>query len=138
VIAVDLGNDERDRGFHAVAARVADDDVAGGGEGRLDVLGGRGIEGGKQNLRRAPGRAAVDLHVEDVGRRRRLEAPLHRLAVAAALGSFARGQPRRLEPGVTGQETNELLADHAGRAENADFELPSTEIRCAHRPIHFR
>ncbi len=133
MVRVDFGNHERHVGEHAVVPGVADDDVAGGGKGGLDVLGGAGVERREKHLRRPPGRARVDVHPEDVGRRRGREPPLHRLAVGAPLGALARPEPGRLEPRMAREKPHELLSDHAGGAKNADLELPhATAVHCTH------
>jgi len=62
VIRVDLGDQQRHQWIHAVVAGVADDDVAGGGKGGLDVARHGGVEGGEHDLGPAAGHAGIDGH----------------------------------------------------------------------------
>ena len=52
MIGIDLGNQQRDERIHAVAAGIADHEMPRLREGRLDVLGGVGIEA--ENIRCGP------------------------------------------------------------------------------------
>ena len=60
VIGIDLRNQQRHERIHAEVARVADDDVAGRGEGAFDIAGDRRIEAGEHDLRSLAGHARVD------------------------------------------------------------------------------
>ncbi len=62
VRGVDFGNEQRHERVHAVAARVAQHDVAGRGELVLELVGGLGIERREDDLRPRPGHAAVHGH----------------------------------------------------------------------------
>ncbi len=59
VVRVDLGDEQRHDRVHPVVARVADDDVAGLGEGAFDVAGDGGVERGEDELRTVAGRRGL-------------------------------------------------------------------------------
>ena len=122
MIGVDLGNEQRHERIHPVVAGVADDEVAGGGEGLLDVAGDRRVERGKHDLRAAARRARLDgIGAERVGNRRG-EPPRRDGAVGLAFRSLAGGEPGGAKPGMAREARDELLADDAGGAEDADVE----------------
>ena len=107
VIGVHLGNQQRHQRIHPVVARVADDEVTGGGEGLLDVAGHRRVEGGKDHARTAAGDAGVHLAAGERVGNRRGESPRRDSAVRLAFGSLARRQPRGREPRMARQaDTN--------------------------------
>ena len=93
------------------------------GEGAFDLAGHRRIEAGEHQLRRAAGRGVLDHQLRDIIRQRRRQAPRGRVAIRLALGALACAEPRDLEPRVRREQRDELLADHAGRAEDPDFNL---------------
>ena len=133
MIGVDFGDEERHVALHPVVARVADDDVAGFGEGALDLAGDRRIEAGEQQLRRAARRRRVDLHPRHLVGQRRRQSPRGRLAVRLAFRSLARAEPGDLEPRMLREQCDELLPDRAGRPENPDLnrhDLSRTAVSC--------
>jgi len=75
----------------------------------------------QNNLGRACGIGGLDRHAGGALRQRRVQAPFGRIAVELAAGSVAGGDPRHLEPRVIFKQLDEPLADHAGRAQNADW-----------------
>ena len=122
VIGIDLGDEQRHIAFHAMVPGVGDDDVAGLGEGALDFRGDRGIHGGEEEARRI-----ARLRLFDASRRRRVrrssrEAPRRGVAVLLAGRTVAGAEPREVEPWMTLQELDEMLAHHAGGAEDAYFD----------------
>ena len=123
MVGVDLGNQQRDERIHAVVARVADHEVTGGGEGLLDLAGHRRVERGKHDPRAAARRARLDEHRRERVGNRRGQPPRRDGAVGLAFGSLARGEPGRAKPGMTRETRDELLADDAGGAEDADFDV---------------
>src|SRR5204862_3128208 len=75
----------------------------------------------EHELRRASRRGrlhGLPRHV--VGKRRR-QPPRAGIAVRLALGAVAGAEPRDLEPRVVREQGDELLANHAGGAEDPDF-----------------
>ena len=70
-----------------------------------------------------PGVAASTCQPRDIVRQRGGETPGARVAIRLALRSLAGAEPGDLEPRMVREQRDELLADHAGRAENADFDL---------------
>ena len=76
----------------------------------------------KTRLRAAAGRAGLDAALRDAWRDGGVEPPGRGVGVALALRALAGGQPDEREPRVTGQLIDELLADHAGRAEHPDLD----------------
>ena len=70
-------------------------------------------------------RLAGGVHNVDDGTGRRARAATvttrRRVAVRLPLGSMARAEPRDTEPRMLREKRDELLADHAGCAENAYF-----------------
>ena len=53
------------------------------------------------------------------------EMPFRGVAIALAGGALARAQPRELEQRMTVEKFDEMLAHHAGGAENAYFDSAS-------------
>src|SRR4029453_19614601 len=122
MIRVDLGDEEWNQWVHPVTAGIADDEMSGLSEGWFDVLGGVGIERREHQVRPAPGGTQIDATPADIVRHRRRQAPGCSVSVGLALGTFAGAEPRRPEPWVIGKLFDELLTDHAGRAENANVD----------------
>ena len=121
MIAVHFRNQQRNVGLHAVVARVADDGVSCLRECALDLAGDRRVETGENEPRRASRRRGVDVEIGNrVGKRRR-ETPRTGVAVLLACGALARAEPCDAEPRMVREQSNELLADHSGRAKDADF-----------------
>ena len=121
MIVVDFGHKQRDIGFHAVIARVGDDDVAGLGKSALDLRGDTGVRCGEDEARRVAGLAFIDRQIRDGFRHGAGEAPASGVAVLLPGRAIARAQPRQVEPRVILQKLDEMLADHAGGAENSYF-----------------
>ena len=122
MIRVHLGNDKRHIVGQAVRARVADDDVAGLGEGVLVAGGGVGIEGREEEQRRAPGDRRLDEEVARAVGRAPPEQP-GKVPVPPPLGPLAGGEPDQAEPRVILEPPHQVLPHHAGGPEHAD--LPS-------------
>mgnify|MGYP003576431403 CR=1 FL=1 len=123
MLGVDLWNQQRHEGIHPVCARVAQDDVAGGGELMLELIGRARVERREHHLRSPPGHRAVDGHRPAHVGHGRGQSPRRGRFVGLALGSLARGEPPHVEPGMTRQPRDELLADHPGRPQDTDFNL---------------
>ena len=77
-----------------------------------------------ENSRRGalPGLHSSTVRSATVVRRAAREVPRHGVAVPLAGGAVARAQPLQVEPGVALQELDEMLAHHAGGAEDAYFD----------------
>ena len=121
VIGIDLGNQQRHIGLHAVVARVRDDDVAGCGERPLDFGGDRCIHRGEHEARRIAGLRTLDVRSATSSGMAPSSRQRRRVAVLLAGGAIARADPRQLEPRMVLQKLDEMLADHSGRAENTYF-----------------
>ena len=119
VIGVHFGNEERHELLHSKVPRVADDEVSSGGKFPLDVTGNLRIQTGEHETRGAARSGGLDNHVVHFRRTRRGQPP-GKIPVFLAFRPFARSEPGDAEPGMVGELHDELLADHAGRAENAD------------------
>ena len=124
MVGVDLRDQQRHQRIHAVVARVADDDVAGGREGVLDFAGDRGVECREDDARAAAGRARLDANRRELVRHRRRQPPRCDIAVRPSFGSFAGGEPGRAKPRVAREAGHKLLTDDAGRAEHAHLDGP--------------
>ena len=133
MIRVDLGNHQRHIRVHPVVSRIADDEVTGGGEGAFDFAGDRRVEAGEHQLRRPARRRLLDGQSRHVFRRRGRQAPRGGVAIGLALGTMTGAEPGDLEPRVVREQRNELLADHAGRAKDADFNLSHNSFVPLHR-----
>ena len=119
MVRVDLGHDQRHRGVHAIAARVADDDVAGSGELGLQAFGDGSIERREQQLRPATRTRLAHDEVAHGVRARRGQPP-GQVAEPAACRSSAGRHPPQSEPRVALEPRDELLPDCASRAEDAN------------------
>jgi hypothetical protein len=87
------------------------------------IVGGLRVERGEDDLRAAAGHAGVDGHrPAGVGHRRR-EPPRRRVRVRLPSERSLAASQREREPRVIRESRDELLADHAGRAEDADVDL---------------
>ena len=92
------------------------------GEGALDFGGDAGIHRGEQQPRRVARLAFFDREAGDRVRRAAGEVPRHGVLILLAGGAVAGSQPLEVEPRVPLQELDEMLAHHAGGAENAYFD----------------
>ena len=70
-----------------------------------------------------PGAACSTVSFATSSGSRRRQTPRGRVAIGLALRALAGAEPRDLEPRMRREQRDELLADHAGRAEDADFNL---------------
>src|SRR5258708_5694311 len=79
--------------------------------------------GGEHQLRGASAGFRI-LHdpVGDVGGRRAVEMPLGGVAILLTGRAVARAEPGELEPGMSLQELDEMLAHHSGGAQYAHFD----------------
>ena len=122
VIGVDLRDDQRHIRLHPVVARVAEDDMPGGGQPRLDLRpptsAGRAEK--RIGLVSSSSGAAHD-QVARALRARRLAAA--RSPPRRTAGPRRASEPRhlaQLEPRVVGQQLDEPLPDRARRRQDAD------------------
>ena len=69
-----------------------------------------------------PGVHACDAHAAQLVGHLRRQTPRRRFGVRLALGALAGPQPDQVEPGCPVELPDELLADHSGRAEDADVD----------------
>ena len=120
MVGVDLRDEQRHNRVHAEVPRVADDDVAGLREGPFDVASHRRVERREDNLRPLPGHTPFDLAVRKVLGYGPRQTPRRRLTVAAPFRAFARREPGQREPWMSRELQRELLADHAGRAQDTN------------------
>ncbi len=67
------------------------------------------------------GSAGRNGHARDAFGQRGVEAPLGGFAIDFAAGTVAGGQPGDLKPWMVFEELNEALADHSGRAQDANW-----------------
>ena len=118
VIGVDFGDEEGHIALHAVIAGIRDDDVAGLGESALDFGGDGGVHGGKEQPGGVAGLAVLDGDIGD-GIGDDAEVPRHSVAVLLAGGAVAGAEPDEIEPGVSLEKLDEVLAHHAGGAEDS-------------------
>ena len=112
VVRVHLGDDQRHIVGHAVRARVADDHVAGLGEGVLVSGGGGGIE--RREAAGARGRGPAPRRA---GLARLGPAPIEqpgKVPVPPPCRPLAGGEPGQVEPRVRVEPPYELLPHHAG------------------------
>ena len=123
VIGVDLWQDQRHVGRHAEGAGVGDDGAAGGGELGFEFAGEGCIDRREDDFGRAFWLGRRNDHLGDALGQDRVQTPLGGFAVSFASGAVAGGQPNDLEPGMVFQQLDVALADHAGRAEDADGEF---------------
>ena len=118
---VDLGHDQRHVGIHAVDPRVGDDDAPRRARtpARCRPPPRRRAPRTRRARRVAGRNAAPPCRRCGWGSGRGL-APANHLAVAPAGALPRRGHGDELEPGMVGQEADELLPDRSGGAEHGD------------------
>src|ERR1035437_1621776 len=127
VLGVNLGNDQGHVGRHAVGAGVGNDGAAGLGKAGFEVAGDGGVQSGENYFGcglvsggRSQGVGGSDGHAGDASGERRVQAPPGGFSVGFAAGAVAGAQPCNFKPGMALKQLNEALADHSGRAEDAD------------------
>src|ERR1043165_1051899 len=120
VIGIDLGEEQRDVGAHAVVLRVGDDDAAAVGVVLLGLAGDGRIEATKEKRGFELAAEGLDGEVRAVDGERRVEAPVGGVGVALAVAALGRDDLMQAEPGVVFEELDEALADGAGGAEDGD------------------
>ena len=106
MIVIDLRHQQRHIGFHAMIARVRDDDVSRMGEGALDFGRDGSIRRGEHELRRVAGLAFMDVEVRRCSGHGAVETPARRVAILLAGRAIARAHPRQIEPRMILQETS--------------------------------
>ena len=124
VIGIDLRHQQRHVALHAMIARVRNDDVAG-----LRRRPARSRWRREASIAEKSSRGALPgLHSShrEVGDARPACAPPRCHVAASAIllagGAVARAEPRQVEPRMALQKLDEMLAHHAGGAEDADFD----------------
>ena len=124
MLAVDLGNQQRHVGRHAMVPRVADDDVAGLREGLLDLAGDGGIHRREEQLGRTAcaGPRLLDDEIADLVGQRERQPPGRRGPVGLPRRALAGAHPHEAEPGVPGELGDELLAHHPRGAKHSDVD----------------
>ena len=147
VLRVDVGDQQRHVGVHAVRRCVG----ANGEPGRGQIgfhLAGRAARDGREeqphvSARAAGGANGIRLgghqhHVLDRGRHAAAQQPFGRVHVSLARRAIGGGQRADLEVGVIGQQLDEALAHGARRAEDTDFDFVGFHIFVSlttdHRP----
>src|SRR6185503_4754566 len=128
VIGVDLRDEERHVGVHAVVAGVRDDRVSLVRERRLHFARHRGVEAGEQDLGLELLVAGLDHAARGRLREGSPEAPRAGVLVRLARRPVRRRQLLDLEPGVIGEELHEALSDRARGAEHAHCHLSHSVI----------
>src|SRR5579864_8024678 len=124
MVAVDLGDDQRNVLSHTKRAGVRNHGMACFGKGRLDLLRGRGVKGGKDQLgRRFVRRGGRDFHRGDLRRDRHGQVPLGGFWVKLAGRAVRCREPCDLKPWVFVEQLDESLPDGPGSAEYADWNL---------------
>jgi hypothetical protein len=118
VVRVDLRDQQRDVGGHAVVLGVRDHRAAAVGVVVLRLAGDRGVEAGEEQPRLEV--AAQRFHGEagHVVGHERLETPVGRRAVRLSGAAVGGHHLVHAEPRVIGEELDEALADGAGGAED--------------------
>ncbi len=121
LIGVDLRDQERHVGIHAMVACIAEHDPPSPREGLLDLARHTGIEGGEDDRRidrrRIAGHHRERAHVRGHGG----ADPAGGVGVRASSAAFRRGHGAELEPRMVVKQPDEGLSHGAGRAEHADF-----------------
>jgi hypothetical protein len=120
---VDLGNEQRNVGIHAVVLGVANNGITGSGEVFFGRPGDGRIERGKNEIASEIRVEALDGETSRFCWNRGVEMPANGVSVAFAGGALGGGDLGELEPGMIGQELHEVLADEARGAENASAPL---------------
>src|SRR5262249_55614337 len=120
MLGIYFGDEERHGVEQPVVPRVADDQMACLGEGSLDLTSDRGIETGEHQLWRIARPCAFDDLVGDFSWQTVGQPPGSGVAELLALGPLARAEKLHFEPRVVRKQCDELLADHAGRAKDAN------------------
>ena len=126
VPGIDLRDNERDIRFHAMIARIGNDDVTGLSERTFDFSGDPGVHG-REHQARSVGRG-LGIRDHDFGRggwNVAIETPRRGVFKLLAGGAVTRAKPCEIEPRMALQETDKVLAHHSGAAEN-------THIDCLH------
>ncbi len=95
--------------------------AAGVGEFGLHFAGDGGVEGGEDDFRCAGRICRRNGHARDPLWERGVESPFSGFAVELPAGAVTGGEPGDFEPRMVFEELNETLADHSGRAEDADW-----------------
>ena len=121
VIGVDFGDEQRHIALHAMVARIRDHDVPGLGESALNFGGDGGVHGGKEQAGRVAGLAVLHGEIGD-GIGDDAEVPCHGVAVLLAGGAVAGAEPDEIEPGMSLEKLDKVLAHHAGGAEDSYFD----------------
>ena len=125
VIRVHLGDDQRHVVGHAVRARVADDDVAGLGEGVLVSGGGVGIERREEQQGRASGDRRLDAQVSRGFGPAPLEQPREGPRTAVPADRSLAASQARWNHGCASSRLYQLLPHHAGGPEHARPPIPA-------------
>ena len=120
---VDLRHKQRDVRLHAMVLGVRDHQVSGLGKSAFDFGRDSGIHGGKHQFRRIARHAIGYCETCYTARHHAPEAPTGSVLVALAGGAVACAHPSQFKPRVVLEELHEVLAHHAGGAENADWDL---------------
>ena len=119
MVAVDLGNHQRNVGLHAQGAGIGDDRATGVGELRLQFAGDRGIERGENNSWGAFGLGGRNRHFGDVRGDGSFQTPARSLGIGPAFRTVGGGQPCHFKPRVMFEHLDKSLPDDAGGTENS-------------------
>jgi len=135
VVEVGLRDEQRDIRVHAVVPGVRHHVLSRGGERLLDRPGDVGVERAEHDRAGERRGALLDRHAGDALRDRDLLPPADDLPVALARAGGGRGHGGDLEPGMVGEEADELLAHRAGGAQHGDRDLCCHDASRARRSV---
>jgi hypothetical protein len=116
---VDLGNEQRNVGIHAVILGITDDGIACASEIFFSGACNARIEGGKDEIAFEVGIEAFDDKAAGGFRDGPVEMPAYRLGVILTGRAFGRGHLCQLEPRMASEKLYQALAHQAGGAQNS-------------------
>ena len=135
MIEVGLRDEQGDIRVHAVVPGIRHHVLARGGEGLLDRPRHVGVERAEHDGTGERRGAFLDRHPGDALRDRDLLPPADDLPVALAGAGGGRRDRGHLEPGVVGEEADELLAHRAGGSQDRDRDLLAHAASRASRSV---
>lgn len=135
VIGVDLWDDQRHVGHHAVVRSVGEHQQAGLGEGRLGLR--RGFVGqraeDRPHLRRKPPHGlwvgGQQHHLAHLGRHLALHHPMRGFRIALALAAIRRGQRGDAKERMSAEQLDEAHPNRASGAQDSDGDFVGNHAR---------